>query len=590
MQKELEKASIEGEKIMAKKTKAKADLEPYYKEIEDVKKATARELSLGQRSDAITKEQKAEALDTEKITIQNISNEYTSQLNTLKDIEKQEQANLAKQEQIKASIANTEKQLGGTNLDFKKMGQGMQGLIKKAVRYGLAIFGVRSIYMGLRQAMSTISQYDTEMADKIDGIKLSLAAGLYPIIKWIVDLVQQLVTYLDYILHAWFGINILADANALKMKKGAGSAKEMKKQLQGFDEMNVVSDTSSSSTNGGATLPSMANGKVPDWVDWIAKNGNLIKSILLGIATALGAVALGVEGVKATGIGLAIGGIALTISSILSYINDPSWSNFGDTIIGIGATIAGVALIFSAWPVAIAGAIVAVVGIIAKFWEQINQFLDNLKSNIFNVGENIKSTLVEWFGIMGNLFAVFTDTIVGVLTSAISIVQDAFNGLFKGIKGIIDGIIQICKGDLKGGLTTIFKGIGNMIIGVLNVIIDALNLITSPIRALIVAVGAITGQKWTMENIKIPNINYLKTGGIINMPGKGVPISATTRGGEAGREGVIPLTDEQAMEELGSSIGRHVVINVSLTNEMDGRVLSRQVKSIIQDEDFATNR
>lgn len=60
-------------------------------------------------------------------------------------------------------------------------------------------------------------------------------------------------------------------------------------------------------------------------------------------------------------------------------------------------------------------------------------------------------------------------------------------------------------------------------------------------------------------------------------------------GGEAGREGVIPLTDSQAMETLGEAIGRYITINANITNTMNGRVLSRQIQQIQNERSFAYN-
>ena len=59
--------------------------------------------------------------------------------------------------------------------------------------------------------------------------------------------------------------------------------------------------------------------------------------------------------------------------------------------------------------------------------------------------------------------------------------------------------------------------------------------------------------------------------------------------GERGAEGVIPLTDSQAMETLGEAIGRYITINASITNTMNGRVISRQIQQIIANQDFAYN-
>ena len=78
----------------------------------------------------------------------------------------------------------------------------------------------------------------------------------------------------------------------------------------------------------------------------------------------------------------------------------------------------------------------------------------------------------------------------------------------------------------------------------------------------------------------------LAVGGIINQPGRGVPLAM---GGERGAEGVIPLTDAQQMQKLGEAIGRYITVNASITNTMNGRVISRELKQIENEENFAFN-
>ena len=78
----------------------------------------------------------------------------------------------------------------------------------------------------------------------------------------------------------------------------------------------------------------------------------------------------------------------------------------------------------------------------------------------------------------------------------------------------------------------------------------------------------------------------LAVGGIINQPGRGVPLAM---GGERGAEGVIPLTDSQQMNLLGEAIGKYITVNATIVNQMNGRVISRELKQIQNDEDFAFN-
>ena len=70
-----------------------------------------------------------------------------------------------------------------------------------------------------------------------------------------------------------------------------------------------------------------------------------------------------------------ISGIVYAISSLLKYLKDPSWENFGSIIQGVGVAIMGLAVLIGSVPVAVAGAIVLIVGTIVKYWEQIKSFL-----------------------------------------------------------------------------------------------------------------------------------------------------------------------------------------------------------------------
>ena len=80
----------------------------------------------------------------------------------------------------------------------------------------------------------------------------------------------------------------------------------------------------------------------------------------------------------------------------------------------------------------------------------------------------------------------------------------------------------------------------------------------------------------------------LAVGGIVNMPNKGTLVGGAITG-ESGREGVLPLTDAQTMAELGREIGRWITINANITNTMNGRVISRELKQIQNEQAFAYN-
>lgn len=81
----------------------------------------------------------------------------------------------------------------------------------------------------------------------------------------------------------------------------------------------------------------------------------------------------------------------------------------------------------------------------------------------------------------------------------------------------------------------------------------------------------------------------LAVGGIINQPGRGIPYHGAVIG-ERGAEAVVPLTDSQQMELLGQTIGRYITINANIPVNMNGRTISRELKQVISEQEFAFNQ
>ena len=466
--------------------------------------------------------------------------------------------------------------LSGVQSGLNNVNKGLQNTVKKVAKWGLAIFGVRSAYMAVRSAMNTISQYEDGMKNNIDYIKYALAYTLKPIVEWILNAVVKLLQYVNYIAKAWTGKNLFKTADAFKnAQKGAkGLNKELQKTTASFDEINVLQDTKSSGGGADIIAPNIdltgMRGEVPQWLKWIVDNKNLILSVFAGVNAGLLAWKLGLKGIQSLGIGLAIAGVIYGIQSIIKYLQDPSFENFGKIITGIGIAVAGVAIIFGAWPVAVGGAIAAIVGLIISNWEKIKEFMLNI---------------CKW---LEDNFVLVGKTISDVIKTSLNL----FEGLFIGVKQILDGIIRIFKGDFKNGINSAMKGIGNIIISVLNTVINGFNAFILPMRGLIVAAGKITGKKWTMNTIKIPRIPRLAKGGIISQPGRGVPVGyGQAIGGERGQvEGVLPLTDSQQMQLLGEAIGKYVRIDNVIDVNMDSRRINRILQSSSNRVNFASNK
>jgi len=463
---------------------------------------------------------------------------------------------------VEVEIEKTQNKLVGLYKQKQKLNEpnGLDGLsnsfekaVKKAGKLALGIFGIRSAYMALRRASSDLAGYDEQYATNLEYIRFVLTQAIAPVLRGIVQLAMKLLQIVAMIVRALFGVNIFSKASVedfQKMKKGAGgvekAVKGIKKQLMGFDEVNVLSSqTDSGAGGGGISTPDMdlskAFGEMPKWLEDIAP-------IIWGIVGAIIALKAGLDGIKALGIGIIVYGIVELIRSVISYLQDPTWANFGKVIRNIGIILTGLALVIESIPVAIAGAIVVITGLIIENWEKIKKFFQN--------GIDYLKGLT---GIITDIFGEGVGAIWELFVSALQDILNAFDSFFSGIKKIFDGIIEFVKGVFTGdwekawsGVQKIFSGIWEAIFGTIkNVLSAVLKLavtIASTVALLIWnvikgAINAVLGAIETILNVPIKAINglidavnsipgvslgKLKTfklprlavGGIVNMPNK----------------------------------------------------------------------
>ena len=541
----------------------------------------------------------------------------------------------AKIESIK--LQKQQSQVNEIKKGFDNVGKSVSSSIKHIGRLALGVLSVRSAYLLARQASSKLGQYDEQYATNLEYIRYLIAQTIAPALKYVVNLASTLLSYLNYILNAWFGITLFSKNSAknfMNAKNSTGGISKntgkIKEDLQTtpFDEMNVLNDTSDSgsggSSGGGAIAPSidpsLFAGEVPDWLKWIADNKDLILSVMAGITAGLLAWKLGLDGIKALGIGLLIAGIVYTIQSLLEYLKDPSWENFGKIIQGIGLAILGVGVIIGSVPLMVAGAIVLIIGTIIKYWEQIKTFLqsgiDWLKGEgreIFNwlFGDifmplydgivNILQDLLNWFN------DIFTN-IKNIFDNIIAFIKNVFTGNWKGawenIKNIFISIWNIIKSTfftvinvIKNVVVGIGQTVGNIIAGVFKAVVNAVlrtieSVLNAPIRAINRLIGVINNVPGiNLRTLSTFNLPRLAKGTILNAPGRGVPVAGgRALAGEAGREAYLPLSDTQLLEELGSTIGKYINLNATIPIYVGNRQIAREIKRINAESDFAFNR
>lgn len=534
---------------------------------------------------------------------------------------------------IQKQVADAEKLKQG----FNNVGNSLESSIKKVARLALGIFGLRSAYMALRRASSDLASYDEQYATNLEYIRYALTQAVAPVLRYIVNLAATLLQYINMILNALFGINIFSRGSAEsfnKMKAGASgvskAVKEIKKQLAGFDEMNVLTDQSDTGAGGGGaggiTTPSFdlsaMQGEVPKWLKWIIDNKDLILSTLAGIAAGLTAIKLGASGLQGLGIGLMVAGVVYAVKSLLDYLKDPTWENFGKIIQGIGIAIIGLGIIIGIatgnWVLAIVGAVILIVGTIAKHWEEIKAFFQNGINWLKDKSDDIH----EKFGdVIGSIYDFFVATLQAML--------DFADKKFNALKDILDGIIEFVKGVFAGDWNKAFEGLKKTVSGFLNFLPSMFTNTLNMIKGLVTNWGTSAGQAFggafkaavnailsivektlnapirAINNLlgvinEVPGVNLgylnpitlprMKRGGILNVPNKGTLVGGGTAiAGESGHEGYIPLSDKQAMSELGREIGKWININATIPISVGNRQIAREIKRINAENDFAYN-
>lgn len=563
---------------------------------------------------------------------------------------------------------------------FKSVGNSIQSTIGKVAKLALGIFAIRSAYMAVRRASSELASYDSQYAANIEYIRYALTQMIAPVLMWIVQLAATVLKYINMIVNALFGINLFSRGSAEnfnKMKAGAGgvskAVKEIKKQLLGFDEINMLNDQSDTGTSPGAggvgaAMPefdlSKIDGEPPEWLKWMIDHKNEILALLAGIAAGLLAWKMGLGGIKSLGIGLAVEGIVYAVENLLGYLNDPTWKNFGGIIQGVGGAVAGLGIAFGSSAAAAVGAGAIFYGTIIKYWDKIH---DSMQSAIDWLRD--QSDWVEkHFGVVGkSIYKGILDTMQGVLNTVdiiVNAIKDTFDGLitfvegvftgdwdkaWKGIEKIFNSTWEAIKGvfmvfvdwiyaiviqpiidvfnwlwsSISSGaqwafnsITGIFNSIGGFFSGIINWIINMFRdlgnaagnvvagafksvvnavlraverILNTPIRAINGLIGAVRSLGINLPTLGTFSLPRLKAGGIVNMPNKGTLIGGSAIAGESGREGVIPLTDQQAMAELGREIGKNVLVNLTNITSMNGRIISRELKQVQSEENFAYN-
>lgn len=490
-------------------------------------------------------------------------------------------------EKLRKLVAKKQ-ELESTNLnnflnDIKDVDKNTKNVIKNISKWGLALLGIRTIYGFIRNAVNQVAQEDQTMQNQIQYINYAIGTALKPVLEFILNVVYKIVSGIGGIIKLLTGINIFSKATANNFAKANKSAGSLRKTLAGFDEMNVINES------GGVGLLGDIDSQLEGIKDLSAEADSM--------ATKIKRWFLGGDTFK-EGINNSITLLKKSFEPIVKWfevnITNPIkdlWLEFIEFTKPLWQPVEQ-----------------EFKKTVEKMKEDWNIFTDYLEPRVLQPARNkfneFKNDLIKTFGPFFNIIIKWINDTFGIFGVRLDYIDIKSDNTGDNIKENIGGALD----DTKKKADNLSKSKYNI-----NIDNTKLKKSTSWLDDIITKLKNLTNKTWniitsfTSNGINRGTVNswldplrntlgkigiklpYFAKGGIINMPGRGVPVGNAIAG-ERGQEGVIPLTDSQQMALLGEAIGKYININATVPVYVGNRMIAKELKRINAEDDFAYNR
>lgn len=591
--KELQKYEKEAEKLTKTKAKIEMDLQPYEEAKQKLQQMRNEYKSLNEQAlkiDTSTKEGIAnyKEIGTQMARIFNDTGIYEAKLHEGNEEYKKLKQNLdeinikIRNNTISQNIFNKKIQqiTQKTKIvnEIENINRGLSKTINNVGKWALALFSVRSIYSLIINAMNTLSNYDPELANNIQYIIYAVATVLKPIVDFLVNAVYKLLSIIGAIVKLITGINLFSKATAKNFNNINSSAKSIKKYLAGWDEITKVDDEG---LYGGLNNNIK---QIKDLSIQVEEMSKKIKKWFLGGDTFGEGLKKGIEKWKKA-LEPIVNWIKIKfINPIINYFNEmkeilrPIWQPLKNALTD---TISDIKIMLEPLSSFIK----------TKVLNPISNEFNLAKNNFLNRFSPFINKIISFINQVFGIFGVKLDYIDTKTQKTGTNIDKNINKSLEKTKKNADNLSNTTI-DIKTKTTnvnTLGTTIKNLLDNLKNIVSKKwIFTLSSDTNALNNKLEPFRTKVKQLFGINLPK---LAKGGIINQPGRGVPIGyGQAIGGENRAEGVIPLTDSQQMQLLGEAIGRYVTINANITNTMNGRVISRELQKVNNANDFAFNR
>jgi len=413
------------------------------------------------------------------------------------------------------------KSSGGCMGAISKLGKKLSGFGSMLKRMALRKI-IMAILTAVKDGFNNLAQYSSQtnadlsaLKSGLTQLKNSFATAFAPILTVVTPILTKLIgylstalTYIGKLFAALSGAKTFTKATAVQEDYAASlsgtgkAAKEAQKQLAGFDELNVLSDSSSDSGGGGAstTDPSEMFEEVPiesSITDFIGslkdalKNGDYAgigEIIGNGINTAVQKVN---DFIRWDNVGSKItAGIKGVAQGFNALVDTVDWKLIGDTCAqGFNTAINTIFLVLTEfdWPGLAAGLAQYLNGIVSGIdWGKLGTTLSTglsraiatLRSAITtfdwaSLGKGIADAIdnIDWVGLLSDLAGSISDILKAALDLLIGFAENLDWGklgrdLWNGLIGIITNI------DWGGIISKAFRLLGAALGGCVSLIVE----------------------------------------------------------------------------------------------------------------------
>jgi hypothetical protein len=470
-------------------------------------------------------------------------------------------AEISKMDDALGKTANAGDGIKNTSKNVDNASKSISRGTSKLFRYALALFSIRSIYTALSGTvnafLSSESSVGKQIRADIDYIKFAIGSAFAPLLQAIVGWLYQMLSAVNSISIALFKFDLFSNATFKNFKKATGAAKELKKQLAGWDEKNVLSSDKTASVDGPSPTVDLSTAVDPEKAK---TNIEKVRTYFKDIDDYWNGLMLNTQG----NWGMFIDGLMLSVAGVWNFVK-----GFFQFLFGFGEMLVGI--------------FTGNFDLIQKGW---NDFVDGIKNMLLGLVEFVAGILMSivgfvkgifldiWDGITSlsnNINKAFSDFVNWFIQKAGSIgsaIGKVWNDMWTGFSNIWNKI----KSTAKSIGTAIADAISGTIKGVVNALIGfAETTINGFIKAINIAIGIINAIPGiNIKKLSLLEIPRLAKGGIVNSPTQALI-------GEAGREAVIPLQNntgwmdefaEKLVSKMNINSNGDIVVNVYLDGEL----------------------